>query len=192
MPLQAITSIPSPRLTVRPVSGADLDDLYEINGDDAVTRFLPYQTWRSAEAGSAWLARMEALAASGSAQQLVIERNQDRKVVGTILLFAFDEGSARLELGYVVGRASWRRGYALEALRATCGHAFRALGVRRIEAEVDPRNDASNALLLRLGFVREGLLRQRWVSRGAAVDTNIYGCLADEWRDAQGDGDAIR
>jgi RimJ/RimL family protein N-acetyltransferase len=176
---------------VRPVSGADLDDLHEINGDDAVTRFLPYQTWRNAEDGSAWLARMEALAASGSAQQLVIERNEDRKVVGTILLFKFDEGSARLELGYVVGRASWRQGYAFEALQATCGHAFHALGVRRIEAEVDPRNDASNALLLRLGFVREGLLRQRWVSKGAAVDTNIYGCLAHEWPDGQG-GDHAR
>jgi RimJ/RimL family protein N-acetyltransferase len=181
MPLQPITRITTARVSIRPVSGADLDDLFEINGDDAVTRFLPYATWRTAADASAWLERMEALAQAGGAQQLVVERNEDRKVIGTVLLFRFDEGSARLELGYALGRAYWRQGYASEALRAVCNHAFRQLSVRRIEAEVDPLNTASNALLLALGFVREGLLRQRWLTKGVASDTNIYGCLSHEW-----------
>ena len=181
MPLQPITSIPTPRFTIRPVNGGDLDDLFEINSDEAVTRFLPYKTWRTGDDGSAWLARMQALGATGTGQQLVIERSEDRKVVGTILLFKFDEGSARLELGYALGRAHWRNGYAREALQAVCGHAFRQLSVRRMEAEVDPLNTASNALLVALGFVREGMLRQRWITKGVANDTNIYGCLAHEW-----------
>ena len=62
-----------------------------------------------------------------------------------------------------------------------CGQAFGALGVRRIEAEVQPDNLASNALLRALGFVYEGTLRQRWVAKGRAYDTHIYGCLAPEW-----------
>lgn len=181
MPFPTITSLPTARLTVRPLNGGDLGDLFEVNGDDAVTRFLPYKTWVTADDASAWLARMEALSAAGTAQQLVIERNADRKAIGTILLFKFDEASARLELGYVVGRAHWRQGYAREALHAVCDHALRNLSVRRIEAEVDPLNAASNALLLALGFVREGTLRQRWVAKGTAHDTNIYGCLAHEW-----------
>lgn len=182
MAFPGIAHIPTGRLTIRPVSGADLDDLFEINGDEAVTRFLPYRTWQAAEDGDAWLARMDALAASGSAQQLVIVRNEDQKVVGTTLLFKFDEASSRLELGYVVGRRHWRNGYAREALHAVCGHAFRRLSVRRIEAEVDPLNAASNALLLSLGFVREGMFRQRWITKGVANDTNIYGCLSHEWQ----------
>jgi [ribosomal protein S5]-alanine N-acetyltransferase len=86
-----------------------------------------------------------------------------------------------VELGYVVGRAHWRKGYARESLRAVCEHAFRLLSIRRIEAEVNPMNSASNALLLALGFVTEGLLRQRWVTKGVAHDTHIYGCLSHEW-----------
>jgi ribosomal-protein-alanine N-acetyltransferase len=181
MALQTITQVSAPRVTIRPVNDSDLNDLFEVNGDDAVTRYLPYQTWQTIEQGTAWLARMEALATSGTGQQLVIERNEDRKVIGTILLFKFDEASSRLELGYVLGRAHWRRGYASEALRAVCQHAFRQLSVRRIEAEVDPENGASNVLLLALGFTHEGLLRQRWVAKGVAYDTNIYGCLSHEW-----------
>ncbi|MGZ5269378.1 MAG: GNAT family N-acetyltransferase [Ramlibacter sp.] len=182
MPLQPITSVPGDRVTVRPVHEKDLDDLFEINADQATTRFLPYQAWTTVEDGAAWLARMQALCASGTAQQLVIERNEDRKVIGTVLLFKFDEGSSRIELGYVVGRAHWRQGYAREALRAVCGHAFRQLAIRRIEAEVNPMNAPSTALLRSLGFVQEGLLRQRWVGKGLTYDTHIFGCLAHEWR----------
>ena len=181
MPLQPITSILTPRLTIRPVNGADLDDLFEMNSDETVTRFLPYKTWQTAADGNAWLERMEALGATGSGHQLVIERSDDRKVVGSILLFKFDEGSARIELGYAMGSGHWRKGYAREALHGVCTHAFSQLAVRRIEAEVDPRNAASNALLTALGFVREGLLRQRWINKGVAIDTNIYGCLSHEW-----------
>ena len=185
MPLSAITHIRTNRTTIRPVISTDLNDLMQVNGDDEVTRFLPYGTWRCLDDGSAWLARMQALAASGSGQQLVIERADAMKVIGTVLLFKFDESSSRLEIGYALGRAHWRQGFAKEALHAVCQHAFRELSIRRLEAEVNPDNAASNALLQRLGFVREGLLRKRWVAKGVAYDTNIYGCLAEEWLSAQ-------
>lgn len=181
MPLPVITEIPTPRLRLRPVLGADLPDLLQINGDDEVTRFLPYGSWRGPEDGTTWLARMQALGEAGTGRQLVVERRADAKVVGTVLLFRHDEASARLELGYVIGRAHWRCGYAREALRAALRCAFAELGIRRVEAEVDPANLASNRLLLALGFVHEGRLRQRWVAKGRAYDTHLYGCLAEEW-----------
>ena len=181
MPLPAFTPVDSPRLTLRPVSGDDLPDLFEVNSSDEVTRYLPYTAWQTREDGTSWLARMQALADAGSAVQLVMQRRADAKVIGTLLLFRFDEASARIELGYVLGRAHWRQGYAREALQAACGQAFGALGIRRIEAEVQPDNRASNALLLALGFVHEGRLRQRWVAKHQAYDTHIYGCLAAEW-----------
>ena len=57
------------------------------------------------------------------------------------------------------------------------------MAIRRIEAEVNPANLASCALLLAVGFSLEGRLRKRWVSKGAAYDTNFYGCLAEDWLD---------
>lgn len=186
MALEPITAIHAARVTVRPVSYADLADLMAVNGDDAVTRFLPYASWRSAEEAGAWLSRMDGLVEAGTASQLVIEHRASRKAIGTVLLFKYDEASARVELGYVLGRSWWRQGIASEALRATCEHAFRAMGIRRIEAEVNPANTASSALLLRLGFVHEGVLRQRWTGRQGTYDSNYYGCLADEWRGGGG------
>jgi ribosomal-protein-alanine N-acetyltransferase len=181
MPLDAVT-VSSARVALRAVAEPDIDDLLEINGDPEVTRFLPYATWQSREDGLAWLARMQALEATGTGRQLVVARNADGKIIGTVLLFRYDAGSARIELGYVLGRAYWGQGLMREALESLCAHAFSAMSIRRLEAEVNPDNEASNALLRRIGFRLEGTLRKRWVGKGAAYDTNFYGFLAEEWQ----------
>lgn len=183
MPFKPIAQVSSGRLTLRPVAERDLQDLLEINGDPEVTRFLPYATWQSVDDAVAWLRRMEALASSGTGQQLVLVRRADSRVVGTLLLFRFEELSARLELGYVLGRQYWQQGLMTEAIESICAYAFSAMCVRRIEAEVNPSNVASNQLLRKIGFTLEGTLRKRWVTRGLAYDTHFYGYLAEDWLD---------
>lgn len=191
MPFAPIESICAERLMLRPVAERDLPDLLEINGDPEVTRFLPYATWQSLDDGAAWLRRMETLGSTGAGQQLVVARNEDGKVIGTVLLFKFDEGSARVELGYVLGRQYWKQGLMREALEAVCAHAFSAMAIRRMEAEVNPMNHGSNALLQRVGFTLEGTMRQRWVAKGVAYDTNFYGYLAEDWRSGMNAGDRV-
>ena len=181
MVFPTVSQISANRVIVRPVGPADLTDLLEVNGDEEVTRFVPYPTWTSVADGTAWLERMQGLAAGGTAQQLVIERTEDQRVIGAVLLFKYEASSSRLELGYVLGRKHWRMGLASEALRALCGHLFVTGAVRRIEAEVNPDNTASCALLARLGFSLEGRLRKRWVAKGRVYDVNFYGCLSEEW-----------
>ncbi|MBK7659609.1 MAG: GNAT family N-acetyltransferase [Betaproteobacteria bacterium] len=182
MPLVAPPPLETPRFVVRPLVADDLAGLMAVNGDEAVTRHLPYATWKSMDDARAWLSRMEGIQATGTAIQFVIADRADGKPVGTCLIFRHDEGSARAELGYVLGRAHWGQGAMQEALSALLDCAFTQLGIRRIEAEVDPRNGASCRVLGRLGFTREGLLRQRWVADGVAYDVESWGLLADDWR----------
>ncbi len=178
--LAEFPALATPRLNLRPVAEADLPALLAVNGDEAVTRFLPYATWTGLDDGRAWLQRMQALESAGSARQLVLALNDTGTVVGTLLLFRFDPGAQRAEVGFVLGRAHQGRGLMSEALRAVCAQALGGSGLRRLEAEVDPANRASNALLLRLGFTREGTLRQRWQAKGRLHDTHVYGLLAGE------------
>lgn len=173
--------ITTARLVVRLVAPDDIAGLMAVNGDDAVTKHLPYTSWQSLTDGEAWFERMRTLAASGAALQFVIADRATGGIVGSCLLFRFEEGSARAELGYVLGRAHWGRGLMHEALTALLGHAFGAMGLRRIEAEVNPANTASVNLLRRLGFTHEGLLRQRWTAKGVTYDVNLYGLLREEW-----------
>ena len=124
---------------------------------------------------------MADLQGTGLALQLVVADQASDKAIGTCLLFRLEEASRRAELGYVLGRAHWGRGLMQEALSALLTRAFGMMALRRLEAEVDTRNAASARLLQRLGFSREGLLRQRWVTKGEAKDVEIYGLLCNEW-----------
>jgi RimJ/RimL family protein N-acetyltransferase len=181
MPLTLASPLLTERLQLRLPQATDLPDLLRINGDDAVTQFLPYASWQTLADGQAWLDRMTRLCADGASLQLVIAARNTGQVIGSCLLFRWDEGSARAELGYVLGRAQWGQGLMREALVALIGHAFGALALRRLEADVNPDNRASNQLAQALGFTLEGRLRQRWTNKGNHVDTHLYGLLRHEW-----------
>ena len=179
--LIAPAPIETERLAVRLVLESDLPALMEVNSDEAVTALLPYATWRSAADAEAWLARMRDIEATGLAFQFVVVLKSAERAIGTCLLFRFDEGSARAELGYALGRAYWGQGFMREALTALLDSAFGTMGLRRLEAEVDTANAPSARLLQRLGFTKEGLLRQRWMTKGKAKDVEVYGLLRNEW-----------
>lgn len=181
MPLVAPPPIETSRLTIRLVSEGDLEDLLVVNGDDLVTTYLPYASWRSLSDAQAWLQRVMTLQTTGQAVQCVLWHKTAQRVIGSCLLFRHDEGSARAELGYVLGRAHWGQGLMSEALRAFIDCAFNHLSLRRLEAEIDPRNQPSTRLVRRLGFTREGLLRQRWVTLNEPRDVEIFGLLRSEW-----------
>ena len=59
---------------------------------------------------------------------------------------------------------------------------FRALGLHRVEADIDPRNLPSRKLLDRLGFASEGVLRERFFIGDEVTDSEIFGLLADDWQ----------
>jgi ribosomal-protein-alanine N-acetyltransferase len=173
--------IQTERLTIRLAESSDLLSLLAINANDAVTRYLPYESWKGVADGEAWFDRVSARFAAGEAGQFVIVHRETGHVIGTCLLFGFDAPSARAEIGYVLAQEYWGAGFMFEAMTAFVAFAFEQVGVRRLEAEIDPRNAASAKLLERLGFVREGLLRQRWSVKGEVSDSGLYGLLRAEW-----------
>ncbi|WP_027803907.1 GNAT family N-acetyltransferase, partial [Paraburkholderia dilworthii] len=99
------------------------------------------------------------------------------ELLGTCMLFHADEQCQRAEIGFSLQRVHWRNGYMNEAASALIEHAFGTLNLRRIEADIDPRNVASARLLERLGFVREVLLRDRWIVGDEVSDSALYGLL---------------
>lgn len=181
IPTIHLPTLLTPRLSLRAIADGDLRDLLAIHGDDEVTGFLPFPSWSGEADGLAWMARMRGLVDSGAAEQRVLQQLGNGKVLGTALLFAFDRNNKCAEVGYALGRAHWGRGYMREALVALCSHAFGALSLRRLQANIDPTNTASTGLIERMGFVREGVLRERWLDGNRVCDCAVYGLLARDW-----------
>lgn len=168
-------------MLLRRVRRVDLPALLAVNGDDEVTRYLPYASWQAMSDARAWYRRIDKLQREGTALQWVLIEKRSGRAIGTCLLFRYDPGSTRAELGYVLGRSHWRHGYMHEALLALIDTAYKCMAVRRLEAEVDTRNARSAELLRRLGFTQEGLLRQRWIAKGEAKDVEVFGLLRQDW-----------
>ena len=80
----------------------------------------------------------------------------------------------------ILRKESLGKGYIGEAGEALIQYGFTSLGLRRIEAEIDPDNHASAKALEKLGFAQEGLLRQRWEIGGVVSDSALYGRLASD------------
>ncbi|RUN76837.1 N-acetyltransferase [Sphingomonas sp. TF3] len=85
------------------------------------------------------------------------------------------------EIGYMVARAHWGSGIAREAVSAVLDQLLRVEGQRRVFADTDPENVASNGLLKALGFTLEGRLREEWETHLGVRDTFLWGLLASEW-----------
>jgi ribosomal-protein-alanine N-acetyltransferase len=111
-----------------------------------------------------------------------LAQRSDDALIGTVTLYNICFDNRRAEMGYALGRAHWGNGFMHEALQALLGYAFGVLDLHRIEADVDPRNGASIRTLERLGFQREGYLRERWQVGGEIQDALFYGLLRPEWK----------
>lgn len=118
---------------------------------------------------------------TGASLILGVERKTDKLLIGTCSLFEINEQCRRAEIGYVLRSDLWGQGYMNEALYTLVNCGFSDLNLNRIEADIDPRNHASAKSLQRLGFTKEGYLRERWIVEGEISDTEFYGLLQSEW-----------
>lgn len=181
MPLIAPNPIETPRLLVRLFTEADLPALMEVNGDDEVTRYVPYPTWQSLDDAKAWFKRMSDFQAAGKSWQFVVTTKTMGKAIGTCLLFHFEDIAASAELGYVLGQAHWGHGYMREALTALINYAFEQMSLRTLDATVDVRNVRSIRLLLGLGFVDAGLPHEHVITKGVPTELKIYRLHQQGW-----------
>ena len=168
------------RLTLRPFTPSDADDLYAYLSREQVVRYEPYPPFTREQA-----AEEAARRASDKNFNAVVLKDANR-LIGN-LYFAPGEFDT-WELGYVFHDQYWGRGYAAEACRALLTERFAEGNVRRVIAMCNPDNAASWRLLERLDMRREGHLRKNvWFFKdenGQPIwqDTYEYAILREEWQ----------
>ena len=182
MPSFSDVTLQTARLNLRPMAEADTDAVFAMRSDPVVQRYGSHPSWTHRQTAVDYIARNARAMAAGTDAQFAIERREDGVVVGTCCLYALDAQCRRADIGYVLRPSQWGRGYATEANAALLDWGFGPLGLNRVEADIDPRNVASARALERLGFVREGHLRERWIVGGEVCDSLIYGLLASDWK----------
>jgi len=172
------------RLSLRPFSTDDIDAMLAYRSRADVCRYLPFAPQDRADLldrfTSGVLSRAE-LTAEGQALTLGVWRRDTGELAGDVILVLRSEQHRGGEIGWVFDPTHANRGFATEAAGLVLDLAFRDLGLHRVAAQLDPRNERSAALCRRLGMRLEAhFLRNEWF-KGEWADLAVYALLAEEW-----------
>ena len=175
------------RLTLRLMTEADVDDIYSYQSREDVCRYLLFEPRTRDEVVErvAKYSAATALAADGDFLQLALElpatADSPARVIGDSYFTISNLENSRAEIGWTLHPDFTGRGFAAEAARVVLGIAFDRIGLHRVQAELDPRNDASVALCKRLGMREEAFFVKDLWFKGEWADTGMYAILRDEW-----------
>jgi RimJ/RimL family protein N-acetyltransferase len=186
----ARVSLPTPtlhtaRLRLRPVTSADVDALFALHSSAYVLRYWDAPPWSERARAERFVAACRRMAEDGSGARLAVDRGADGAFIGWCGLSRWSPDHRSAALTYCLSDAAWGRGYATEAARALLLLAFDALDLNRVQAETDTRNLASARVLEKLGFLREGTLREDCIVNGEVSDSWVYGLLRRDRRDGR-------
>lgn len=175
------SDIATERLLLRPLRADDMDALLAYRSRPDVCRYLPFDPMDRQEIlnrlAGPW-ARTE-LTDEGQSLTLGIERAG--QLVGDVVLFWHSRQHAGGEIGYVLDPAHVGHGYATEAASALLRLGFHDLGLHRIIARLDERNDASARVVRRLGMRQEARLVDNELFKGEWCTELQFALLAGEW-----------
>ena len=180
-------SLPTPtlhtaRLRLRPFDDADVNEVFALQSNAHVLRYWDAPPWRQRVRAEQFITGCRQMAQEGTGARLAVDRGVDGTFIGWCTLNAWNPVYRSASLGFCFDEAAWGHGYTTEAARVLLGWAFETLDLNRVQAETDTRNAAAARVLERLGFVREGTLRDDCIVNGEVSSSWVFGLLGREWQ----------
>lgn len=172
----------SRRLVLRRLSDSDAPALAAYRNDPEVAR---YQTWERCSLAEAKALideyKHQPFGGPGEWLQAAIALRTTNEPIGDIAMKLQRRDPRQAVIGFTVAREHQRHGYAREIISALFDHFFGAMGLHRVSADCDPRNNASWGLMESLGMRREAHHRRNLWLKGEWTDEYIYAILREEW-----------
>ncbi|MCC6612245.1 MAG: GNAT family N-acetyltransferase [Anaerolineae bacterium] len=173
----------TPRLRLREMLPEDAGGMMSFRGEYEVTKYnsgAPYQDIAQARAA------IEGIADDFATRRtlrwgIVLKEAGDDAIVGQIGYNYWARRDHRAAVGFDLARIYWGRGLMTEALHAVVQFGFERMQLNRIDADADDENIASQRVLTKVGFVREGLQRQQYYEDGTFHDLAIFGLLKQDY-----------
>jgi ribosomal-protein-alanine N-acetyltransferase len=172
--------IETERFVLRAVTDSDSGDLLALYSDETVVEYMPLDPFESEQDALDEMSWYRKIFKEQTGLRWMIEDKQSHRVIGTCGYLGYEEEHHRAEIGYDLLSSCWGKGVMTEVARAVLEFGFNQLQLNKIEAKVDPGNEASIRLLYKLGFQQEGLLRQHEFEKGRYVDLAVFSKLQSD------------
>ena len=175
------------RLMLREYRASDAQAVFDIFSQDIVTRYYILETMQSLGQAKALVATRAGLFGKevGIRWAICLRKNEDR-AIGSCGCYRLNKVFRSIEIGYELHPAFWRQGIMTEALTAMLDFCFSDgffFRLNRVEALTEVENGASARLLVKLGFVEEGIRREYGYWKDHHHDVRAFSLLR---RDLEG------
>jgi len=188
-----VPTITNGQFTLRPLSEAHIDAIYQSCQDPLIPRFTTVPSPYSIELAQSFVrTRAPQLFEERKAIQWILTVAKDvsqdalkinsETFIGPFSIHAIEENNHIGEIGYWLNKDVRGHGYGSIGSKMVTKYAFETLGLRRLAGIVDNDNEASKKVLLGAGYAHEGLMKSR-VTRadGGQIDMDLFAATSDSW-----------
>ncbi|MFT0803439.1 GNAT family N-acetyltransferase [Bacillus swezeyi] len=165
------------RLILREITHDDAEGIFACFSNDNITRFYGQDSLETIDQARGFVDFFAKNFEEKKGMRWGIERKGEKGLIGTIGFNVWSPKHKRAEIGYEIHPDHWRKGYMSEAVSKILSYGSETLGLTRIGAVVFIENAASNNLLTKMGFQKEGILKKYMYQNGKAYDTYVYSFL---------------
>ncbi|KAI8561302.1 hypothetical protein RHMOL_Rhmol04G0328300 [Rhododendron molle] len=166
----------SQEISIRPYEITDVDDFMIYAGDEKVTRFTRWDTFTSKDSATAYI--KDNCIPHAFCRSICLN---NRSIGFLFIKPASGYDRCQAEVGYALAAEYWGRGMVVKALKIAISEAVKEFPeLVRFQALVEAKNKASQRVLEKIGFLREGLLRKYTFNKGEVRDMVIFSLLATD------------
>lgn len=169
------------RLWLRELKLSDAEDLFRVFSNPKVMKYYNLYPFDSLAQAKELIRNYLAAFEEEKLLRWGLEYKEKEKLIGSCGVYDWRENFARATIGYELGKQYWEQGFMSEALEEIIRFGFRKMRLNRIQALVEPPNEASRELLTSLGFQEEGLLRDYMFYKGGYKDLVMYALLRNDF-----------
>ena len=170
--------IETERLLLRPASLEDAPEIYFLRTDEKMIRYTNRAPDGSIEETKNKIRQILQMQENNESIMWGISlKDNPATLIGTIGYWRIIPEHYRAEIGYLLHPSQWEKGIMKEALNAVIEYAFKEMKLHSIEANINPDNIPSAALLEACGFIKEAYHKENYYFDEVFYDSLIYSKL---------------
>jgi ribosomal-protein-alanine N-acetyltransferase len=155
----------------------DADDVYNYMSDREVLEFYDVEPYTNIDQAKEELKFEIESFKNKRRLRWGIARKEDNKIIGNCGYHSIIKPYFRTEVGYILDKKYWRQGVMTEVLNTVIPYGFENMELNRIEVQLYPENTASVKLTEKLGFEKEGILKEYEFITNKFHDVAVYALL---------------
>ncbi|POR21517.1 alanine acetyltransferase [Flavobacterium columnare] len=175
-------NLESERLILRKMNHNDVEEVFALRSNPKNMEYIPRPLLKDKEDAIQLIDTINTKIDQNEGINWAITEKPNDKLIGFLGYYRIQKENYRSEIGYMILPEYAGRGIITEASKLVLEYGFNQMGLHSVEAVIDPKNGASARVLEKLGFSKEGHLRENEYFEGKFWDSVIYSILKSEFK----------